>query len=59
MRNLPPKATAGLTQLLINCISRVPRPPAMTNASVPRAKRLTKRVSRLISARETKPFAPA
>jgi hypothetical protein len=32
IRNLPPKGTAGLLRLFVNCINRLPRPPARTRA---------------------------
>src|SRR5690348_839129 len=32
MRNLPPKNTAGLARRSVNCLSRLPRPPASTKA---------------------------
>ena len=32
MRNLPPKNTAGLARRSVNCLSRLPRPPASTSA---------------------------
>jgi hypothetical protein len=37
MRNLPPKATAGLARQSVSCLRRVPRPPASTSATVLRA----------------------
>src|SRR5205809_6450416 len=39
MRNLPPKNTAGLARRSVSCLSRLPRPPASTSASVRRANR--------------------
>src|SRR5215471_11256706 len=32
IRNLPPKNTAGLARRSVNCLSRLPRPPASTRA---------------------------
>ncbi|OIQ63027.1 hypothetical protein GALL_554380 [mine drainage metagenome] len=34
MRNLPPKYTAGLARVSVNCLSLAPRPPASTSATV-------------------------
>src|SRR5881394_3092982 len=34
MRNLPPKATAGLARQSVSCFRRLPRPPARTTATV-------------------------
>src|SRR6202795_672473 len=43
MRNLPPNGVAGLQRCSVNPLSRSPRPPAMTTASVPLVNRLTER----------------
>ena len=43
IRNLPPKYTAGLARVSVNCFKREPRPPERISATVFLVNALTKR----------------